>query len=79
MWHIFLFRSQERVPTVVLLFVHLEGEQPVVLDEADSTDIQRSIAASSYFGRPFHDQFDDLTYLQYYEQYIIRPKEGTSK
>ncbi|CAN0502767.1 unnamed protein product, partial [Laminaria digitata] len=35
MWHIFGFRSQERVPTVVLLFVHLEGEQPVVLDEAD--------------------------------------------
>ena len=32
-----------------------------------------------YFGRPFHDQFNDLTYLQYYEQYIIQPKERTSK
>ena len=85
MWHIFGFRSQERVPAVVLLFVHLQGEQPVVLDEADSAEIQRSIAASSvsnlmkYFGRPLHDQFNDLTYLQYYEQYIIQPKERTSK
>ena len=85
MWHIFGFRPQERVPTVVLLFVHLPGEQPVVLDEADSAEIQRSIAASSvsnlmkYFGRPLHNQFDDLTYLQYYEQYNAQPKERTSK
>ena len=85
MWQIFGFRSQERVPAVVLLFVHLEGEQPVVLDEADSAENQRSIATSSvsnlmkYFGRPFHDQCNDLTYLQYYEQYIIQPKERTSK
>ena len=85
MWHIFGFRSQERVPAVVLLFVHLQGEQPVVLDEADSAEIHRSIAASSvsnlmkYFGRPLHDQFNDLPYLQYYERYIIQPKERTSK
>ena len=62
-----------------------EGEQPVVLDEADSAEIQRSIATScvsnlmKYFGRLFHGQFNDLTYLQYYEQYIIQPKEHTSK
>ena len=80
MWHIFGFRSQERVPAVVLLFVHLEGEQPVVLDEADSAEKQRSIAASSvsnlmkYFGGPCHDQFNALTYLQFYEPNIIQPK-----
>ena len=85
MWHIFGFRSQELVPAVVLLFVHLQGEQPLVLDEADSAEKQRSIATSSvsnltkHFGPPFHDQFNDLTYLQYYEQYIIQPKERTSK
>ena len=56
MWHIFGFRSQERVPAVVLLFVHLEEEQPVFLDEEDSAEIQRSIATSpvsnlmKYFG-----------------------------
>ena len=46
MRQIFGYRSQERVPAVVLLFVHLEGEQPVVLDEAYSAEI-RSIATSS--------------------------------
>ena len=56
MWQICRFRSQERVPAVVLLFVHLEGEQPVVFDGADSAETQRSMATFSisnlikYFG-----------------------------
>ena len=85
MWHIFGFRSQERVPAVVLLFVHLQGEQPVAFDEADFAEKQRSIATSpvsnlmKYFGRPLHPQFDDLTYPQYYQQYIIQVKGRTSK
>ena len=87
MWHIFGFRSQERVPAVVPLFVHLEGEQPAALDEADSAEIQRSIATSSVyikldevlrstFSRP--NSMTQHT-LQYYEQYILQPKERTSK
>ena len=65
MWQIFVFRSQERVPTVVLLLVHLQGKQPVVLDEADSTEIQRPVVATSvsnlmkYFGRPCYPRFHE--------------------
>ena len=56
-----------------------------MLDEADSTEIQRSVAAVSvsnlmkYFGRPRYPRFHELTYLQYFEQYIVQPKQRTSK
>ena len=74
MWYVIRFRPKERVPIVVLLFVHLQGEQPDVLDEADSTEVQQSVATSSasnmmkYFGRPNYAQFHDLTYLQHFEK-----------
>ena len=85
MWHIFGFRTQDRTPSVNLLFVHLPNEQPVVYDEADDLDerMRKATGAISdlmrYFGRPMLDEFTDLTYLQYFEQYTIEVDKRTPR
>ncbi|CAN0261560.1 unnamed protein product [Ectocarpus sp. 12 AP-2014] len=57
MWHIFGFHTQERTPSVNLLYVHREGEQPVIHDEADEPAERQAAADNAvshlmkYFGR----------------------------
>lgn len=85
MWRIFGFDMQSRSPAVILLFVHLEGEQ-IVVHEEDATEEERRAAADSsttdlmrYFRRPAGLPFDSLTYLDYFEQYTAQPKQRTHK
>jgi len=81
MWRIFGFDMQKRSPNVILLHVHLEGEQTVVHDE-DASHEQRRSAANSvvtdlmrYLQRPRGHPFDALTFLDYFEQYTVQPKQ----
>ena len=85
MWHVFGFNTQERTPSVNLLYVHLQGEQPVVHDEADEPEERQAKADNAisdvmrYFGRPTQDQCANLTYLQYYEQFSVEKEQRKSK
>lgn len=76
---------QHRTPNASLLFVHLEGEHIVVHEEADD-DVQRRAKANKsvselkkYFARPSGPLFDDLAFLDYFENYTVQPKKRTSK
>ena len=80
MWRIFGFDMQKRSPNVILLHVHLEGEQTVVHDEDASHEHRRSAANSAvtdlmrYLQRPRGHPFDALTFLDYFEKYTVQPK-----
>ncbi|CAM9941562.1 unnamed protein product [Ectocarpus sp. 6 AP-2014] len=81
MWRMFDFDMQNRSPNVILLFIHLENEQIVVHDDDASEDQRRAMARSStsdlmlYLRRPAGQAFLDLTYLDYFEQYTVEPKQ----
>jgi hypothetical protein len=81
MWHIFGYNMSAREPTVQLLPVHLEHEQVVLIDEDEELAYNQSVAEHKvtdlmrYFSRPDSDEFDGLTYLDYFEQYTVnKPK-----
>lgn len=84
-WHMFGFHTNDRFPSVELLYVHHAGEQPVIHDEADEPE-QRQAAANNavsnlmrYFGRPVNQQCSGLTYPEYYERYSIEKDRRSSK
>lgn len=85
MWRIFGFDMQSRSPSVTLLFVHLQDEQIVVHDEDASEEQRRALANASqsdlmrYFRRPAGQPFDDLTFLDYFEQFSVEPKQRRRK
>uniref|UniRef100_A0A8D8VRR9 ATP-dependent DNA helicase n=1 Tax=Cacopsylla melanoneura TaxID=428564 RepID=A0A8D8VRR9_9HEMI len=72
-WRLLKFNISESEPTVECLPVHLEGKQTVFfkpgrLDEAIDHAGSRLIL---YFERPTCSVFDNVTYQQFYETYII--------
>lgn len=81
MWRIFGFDMQKRSPNVILLHVHLQGEQVVVHDEDASHEQRRSAANNAvtdlmrYIRRPRGHPFDSLTFLDYFEQFTVQPKQ----
>lgn len=68
-WKMFAFQMQMRRPGVELLFVHFQGEQPVVHDEADTVIERRNKAAQAiskvmiYFARPRTPEIMELSFL----------------
>ena len=64
-----------------LLHVHLQGEQAVVHDEDASHEQWRSAANNAvtdlmrYIRRPRGHPFDSLTFLDYFEQFTVQPKQ----
>ena len=85
MWRIFGFDMQSRSPGVILLYVHLEGQQVVIHDEDDTAEQRRELAKNSqtdlmrYFRRPTGEPFDELTFLDYFEQFTVEPKQRRRK
>jgi len=85
MWHMFGFETNRRFPSVNLLYVHHEGEQPVVHDEADEPEKRQAAADSAvsdlmrYFGRPINAQCSNLTYPEYYEQFSVEKDKRSNK
>ncbi|CAN0177300.1 unnamed protein product, partial [Laminaria digitata] len=81
MWRIFGYAMQYRTPNVILLFVHLQGEHIVVHVEADDDDQRRTKANKKvselmkYFAPPSGPLYDDLTFLDYFENYTVQPKK----
>lgn len=76
-WRLLGFHTMEGRPSVTPLRLHLPDEQQVIVDASLSRSEQRSAAASKktdlllYFGRPLDPIFDSLTYLDYFENYIV--------
>ena len=85
MWHMFGFHTNERFPSVELLYVHHEGEQPVIHDEANEPEKRQAAANNAvsdlmrYFGRPVDPRCSSLTYREYYENFSIEKNKRTSK
>ena len=85
MWHMFGFHTNERFPSVNLLYVHHQGEQPVIQDEADEPQQRQAVANNAvsdlmrYFGRPVHPQCANLTYPEYYEKYSVEKDQRSRK
>lgn len=85
MWHIFGFKTQEGTPSASLLFVHVPDEQPAIYDEADDLELRLSNANKAVsdlmkkFGRPVFDEFQSLTYLQYFEQCSIEVEKRKTR
>ena len=77
MWRILGYETQQRTPNVILLFVHLENEQIVVHDEADNEEQSIAKANTStsdlikFFSRPAGPPFNELTFLDYFEQFTV--------
>lgn len=84
-FHIFGFTTQEKTPSVNLIYVHPKGEQPVVHDEAGEPDKYQAAADSAvsnlmrYFGRPVSSMCDDLNYPRYLELFFVGRMEIFSK
>ena len=59
-------------PTVIMLSLHLEDRRVVVVDEDDAEPTPKGLSQlQRYFRRPTSNVFEDLTMLQYYEQFAI--------
>ena len=76
-WRLLGFQMIDRNPAVTKLHAHLEGEQ-YVLFPSNATQAQRLEITNrthsplmEYCARPAHECFDDLTLLDYYEQYTV--------
>ena len=85
MWHMFGFRTNDRFPSVNLLYVHHDGEQPVIHDEADEP-AERQTAANNavsqlmrYFGRPNNPRCAHLTYQEYFERFSVEKDQRSRK
>lgn len=80
-WRTLEFDVTAREPTVKQLSVHLPNQQSVFFKPG--TEAQAVAQAGSdlitYFNRPVGDEFDRLTYLDFYEKYIIHSKRPSTK
>src|SRR5690348_1651961 len=70
-WRFFEYPVNTQEPSVKRLVVHEQGNDLVVYEEDEDPQqaADRSVSTlSRYFGRPLGENFDRLTYRQYYEQ-----------
>lgn len=68
-------------PTVLILQLHLPGEQPIYFDENDPEEhilekTLRKTQLEQYFARPMEDLFDNITFEAFFQQY--KPKSDGS-
>jgi hypothetical protein len=63
-------------PTVIMLRIHLEGMKIILAQNTDEEkrNVDKLSPLERYFCRPLGDCFDNLTYLQYYSQFIVSAK-----
>ena len=85
-WRLLGYEMEYRAPAVQTLYTHLENEQIVVFEEAATAE-ERAAAVKAkhtdlmnYFARPTGKKFDNLTYVEYYERYIVtKPSKNGTK
>ncbi|XP_034236354.1 uncharacterized protein LOC117642372 [Thrips palmi] len=78
-WRLLGFDQTVSEPSVTMLPVHLEGEQSVTYkpgNEADALDRATSTLLR-YMARPANAEFDNITYQEFYENYIEHAKRPT--
>lgn len=82
-WRFFGFETTRRIPSVDNYPVHVHKGNYVVHSKGSEDAALNSLSPlERYFLRPEDDAFDDLTYLQYYEKYIvtrIKPSDAIEK
>ncbi|XP_065203965.1 uncharacterized protein LOC135834055 [Planococcus citri] len=76
MWRLFEFDVSGRQPTVIPLPIHLPNEDIVIFEEGKEQEAsERSLSKLElYFSRPRSVEFENLTYLEFYEQYRLSEK-----
>lgn len=80
-WRVFEYDLTMREPAVQQLPVHLENYQSVFFRQDSVADAAQSNSSAllDYFNRPAGDEFENLTYLDFYEKYIVHSKCPTTK
>ncbi|XP_028175843.1 uncharacterized protein LOC114364057 [Ostrinia furnacalis] len=80
-WRILEFDITAREPNVKQLAVHLEGQQSIFFKPGTEADAARRAHSDliTYFKRPLGEQFDNLTYLDFYERYIVHSRRPTTR
>ena len=65
-------------PTVIMLSLHLQNRRVFIVDEDDPEPKPKGLSdIERYFRRPLDTIFDDVTMLQYYEQFAIGSRTNT--
>ena len=72
-WRVLEFALPGRKPTFINLPVHLKGKHNVVFRPGNEQEVceKSTSLLILYFGRPDTPEMNDLTYLDFYEQYRI--------
>ncbi|XP_046391588.1 uncharacterized protein LOC124159723 [Ischnura elegans] len=77
-WRLLDFPISKSEPTVECLPVHLQGKQSIVFRPHPSDQSEVISRATSkliiYFDRPYHHEFEYLTYQSFYENYVVHTK-----
>jgi hypothetical protein len=82
LWVFLGFTMYSRDPTVVMISVHMQDEENVVLREDDAVDVILTKANNTtstllqYFARP--SEAVSLLYSEYHEQYTVHPKKPSN-
>lgn len=80
-WKLFGFHTFSITPPVRALAVHLPGQARITWTSGPTLRDAANAARDSvsplerYFYRPSAPEFDQLTYTEYYEQFIIQKKQ----
>lgn len=79
-WRTLEFDVTARDPNVKQLSVHLENQQTIYFKPG--TEAQAAGQAGSdlitYFNRPAVEEFESLTYIDFYERYIVHPQRPST-
>ncbi|XP_034839966.2 uncharacterized protein [Maniola hyperantus] len=80
-WRILEFDLVCREPNVKQLAVHLEGQQYVYFKPGTETEAANRTTSDliTYFNRPAGINFDELTYQDFYEKYIVHATRPRTK
>ncbi|XP_045507712.1 uncharacterized protein LOC123703676 [Colias croceus] len=80
-WRVFEFDVTGREPTVKMLDVHLENHQSIFFKAGNEARAVQNSGSDlvTYFNRPLGEEFDSLTYLDFYERYIVHSSPPSTK
>ena len=70
-WRILGFHVTSKTPSVTSLPVHLPGESMPRYAGASTGDQESTSLLIRYFNRPEGDTFSNLTYCEYFKQYVL--------
>ena len=80
-WRIFEYHLSSQFPPIKALPIHLPNEDSVIFEEGKEKEALENCVSKLmlYMNRPKDPMLNDLTYLEFYEQFTISNKQPKSK